>query len=612
MNMSLPPSSSPPPASTARYRKETRVPVEESSLVRPFRQNPNRYRTKPEEPDWESSNFEEDEESVQSSPEPTSPNLSGASAASNSNMDPNATPTRSRTPVTRSPFSSSPSSNLIFPTVDATVLEGTSNVNNPTPSISSNTNGFPSAFVSPIASTIATSAEERGPNVNNGLLNITTPVSPVPDCAAYIGQLRVMIVGDSGVGKTAFAHRLLRAIERFSGAPTADVDGHPFDIWSPAQSISEYDAPQGLTEYLASTAVETPFHITCDDNGTHVPDNFGEPLDRHAAPNVTVLDTPGYGETATPLVTFEQVVRYLNDAFARTRAIYASTISLQELQLRLSPGPGSGAHELIDVVVYLVHRVKRVDVAYLRQLAPYTFVLPCMVYEGSAEPQAVARARAEVRKSYEKLGVTWHKKKGMVFEANCDEKDAMLPFVIHRDSLMNDEGPVDDFGELCDLLFRPSRLDWWRHWNVVRFIEWLHRQRNDEKGTQEPEAEAPNTQQGSARGPQHSGRQETEAANTQQEGLARGPQHSGMQETEAANTQQEGLARGPQHSGRQETEAADPQEEIRAWREKDSLRQLLEEKRQREEEERRQMDEEMRQRQQRENETRLRYRGGLN
>lgn len=605
--MSSQPSSS-PPASTARYRNMNPYggPIEVRRQTP--NQNPARYRTTvSDDSEWESSNFGEDEEPIiQSPPEPTylggesltprastTPGNERKDSNTNNNMEPNATPTRSRTPVIRSrpSFSSSPSSNLIFPTVDtvisnesATVPEVTPNVSNPTSTFSS-INGL----VSPNSVSTYTQAERdfRNNNANHGSpLNTTTPASPIPDCAAYIGQLRVMIVGDSGVGKTAFAHRLLRAIERYSGAPTADADGHPFDIWSPAHSTSEYDTPQGLTEYLASTAVETPFHITCDDNGIRLPDDLGDPLERQAAPNVTILDTPGYGETATPLVTFEQVARYLNDAFARTRAIYASTISLQELQLRLSPGPGSGAHELVDVIVYLVHRVKRVDVAYLRQLAPYAFVLPCIMYEGSTEPQAVTRARTDVRRSYEKLGVAWHKRKGMMFETTCDERDAMLPFVIHRDSLTNDEGPADDFGELCDLLFRPSRLDWWRHWNVIRFIEWLHRQRNN------------------------NGTQETETLNTQQE-VPRVPQHSGRQETEAANTQQEELLRGPLHSGRKEPEPVKPQEGIKSWREQDHLRQMLEEetRRQREDEERRQIDEEMRQRHQREEDTKMRYRG---
>jgi len=219
------------------------------------------------------------------------------------------------------------------------------------------------------------------------------------------------------------------------------------------------------------------------------------------------------------------------------------------------------------VIVYLGRGVKRADIEYLRQLAPYAFVLPCMVYEGSTELQAVERARAKVRKGYEKFGVVWDRKKGMVFDTKNYERDEMLPLAIHIDALTNDEGPVDDFGELCNLLFQSSRLDWWRHWNVVKFIDWLRQQRIDENEM----SELLRQEEESKRREEESRRQEEESRREdelrRQEELRRKEE---LRRQEEELRRQEDLRRQEEELRRQEKELRRQKEELR--RQEEELR----------------------------------------
>ncbi|RUP47610.1 hypothetical protein BC936DRAFT_145537 [Jimgerdemannia flammicorona] len=330
-------------------------------------------------------------------------------------------------------------------------------------------------------------------------------VSPIPNRARSIGQLRIMVVGDSCVGKTQFSHRLLRAIEHFSGVKRKVRTGTTEGLLN--CHLDSQSVPPDVMEYFASTAY-VPF---IDRNSASLPVASSLPPERVPAYNITLLDTHGYGETAIPVTTMSQATAYLERAFTRTHQIYNPNTPHDNFYRLLSPD--RGIHEMVDVVLYLVHVAKPVDVEYMRRLEPFACVLPVLVVDGLMEPLAMEQERTKIRKRFAKLGVTWHVGRGMdVHEIRStratsadkvqavgrqggemllhatqitqnrrdldeeDKQDTTFPFVIRGGIQIDEEEEQDDFNQLCHLLFRPSKLNIIRYRNVCKFIRWLTKQ----------------------------------------------------------------------------------------------------------------------------------------
>ncbi|RUS25081.1 hypothetical protein BC938DRAFT_472648 [Jimgerdemannia flammicorona] len=242
--------------------------------------------------------------------------------------------------------------------------------------------------------------------------------SSIPACARLIGQLRIMIVGDSCVGKTQFAHRLLREIELAFGSKTEIRSGDTYSLMGGLPELRQDAPPFEMTEYRASTAYTTLWPVVSDNGHTSLP-NASSWLSKSAPVySVTVLDTRGYGETTNAVEAMTRVTTYLEQAFVNTQAIYASSTPHHNFYRLLSPG--FGIHELVDVVLYLSHAIKPVDIVYMRRLKPFACVVPVSVVDGIAEPLVIEEERAQVRKRFEEFGVTWSERKGMIFHERLD------------------------------------------------------------------------------------------------------------------------------------------------------------------------------------------------
>ncbi|RUP47125.1 hypothetical protein BC936DRAFT_146104 [Jimgerdemannia flammicorona] len=304
--------------------------------------------------------------------------------------------------------------------------------------------------------------------------------SSIPACARLIGQLHIMIVGDSCVGKTQFAHRLLREIELAFGSKTEIRSGDTYSLMGGHPELRQDAPPFEMTEYRASTAYTILWPVVSDNGHTSLPNASSWPSKSAPVYSVTVLDTRGYGETTNAVEAMTRVTTYLEQAFVNTQAIYASSTPHHNFYRLLSPG--FGIHELVDVVLYLSHAIKPVDIVYMRRFKPFACVVPVSVIDGIAEP---LDARCGMCKSSNILlpdtRVT------QIQSGGCDEdkQDTMLPFVIN--GRVNTD--VEDFNRLCNLLFRPSKLDRLRYWNVCKFVEWLSLKQEKAVKLQEEEVE---------------------------------------------------------------------------------------------------------------------------
>ncbi|ORX50245.1 hypothetical protein DM01DRAFT_1384948 [Hesseltinella vesiculosa] len=199
---------------------------------------------------------------------------------------------------------------------------------------------------------------------------------PLPQ--QYLGYFRIMICGDSGIGKTALiqAMRILPDIighQLYSDRlhdPTSlnfDTDGHNV-VMDTATSISCSDnngPSHSIKEYYAST-INKPSHLQ-------------DLEDSPVVKNLCLIDTPGYGDWVDAKTVIRSTAQYLERQFHLTNQLLSPTQPNTKTLKRLLHND-VGGHTHVDACLYLIlDRLKRVDLEYLRAIHELVNVIPVIV-----------------------------------------------------------------------------------------------------------------------------------------------------------------------------------------------------------------------------------------
>jgi len=149
---------------------------------------------------------------------------------------------------------------------------------------------------------------------------------------------KVMLVGESGLGKTTFTRALLRPYvpENLLDEPPDSVDSGP--VRSRTTDITE-----------------TVHRVKNDDNGATYNVEF------------SVVDCPGYGDSVDSTAWIDKIVAHITDRFAEHYD-----------NLGYPPKQDTGNDKLVHVCLYFIaaHRLKGVDLEFLKRLQPYVNLVP--------------------------------------------------------------------------------------------------------------------------------------------------------------------------------------------------------------------------------------------
>ena len=112
---------------------------------------------------------------------------------------------------------------------------------------------------------------------------------------------------------------------------------------------------------------------------------------------VTMIDTPGYGETTDLEATFKKIVGYVDEQFERVKA---------DAELA-RPTIEEANQPLVHCVLYFIapHRLKPVDVAFMRELHKKVNVVPIIAKADTMTSDEKKEFRTFVREELEKKGV---------------------------------------------------------------------------------------------------------------------------------------------------------------------------------------------------------------
>ncbi|KAI9208321.1 Septin-domain-containing protein [Polychytrium aggregatum] len=196
---------------------------------------------------------------------------------------------------------------------------------------------------------------------------------------SQIGNVKIAIVGDLGIGKTTLVKRL------FSLPEIYEIEPSTTHILEGAASGSGANAP--ATRELRASTVTSADQI------------FGE-----SKYNITVIDTPGYGYQTDAMKTILPVLQYHESQFKSTDKLFAPTAQPVTIQNLLKSGTGGHSH--VDVCLYgILHRLKAVDIEYIRLLSPFTIVIPVILKSDSMSKSEIFRLKTQILKTFDDLKI---------------------------------------------------------------------------------------------------------------------------------------------------------------------------------------------------------------
>lgn len=187
--------------------------------------------------------------------------------------------------------------------------------------------------------------------------------------------MKILIVGDDGLGKTTFTRNLFAAYAANIDFPVADASGH-------GASTIFSDRPEQLCTEMA---------VQDEDSMVYW--------------HYLIQDTPGYGD-------FDGH----EDARAQRKAIidYIKTCSEQYLDMEINPSRRSSMHRIpdtrVDVVLYFLppHRLRRSDIRFIKLLTQVGVpVVPILSKADSMTPEELKTYRHEVHAALYRHGL-WH------------------------------------------------------------------------------------------------------------------------------------------------------------------------------------------------------------
>ena len=150
---------------------------------------------------------------------------------------------------------------------------------------------------------------------------------------------RIMLIGESGLGKSTFTRALLRPY----------VPEHMLD--EPAGSVA--------TDALRERTTEITEIV-------HKVENDGFPVE------ITVVDCPGYGDAMDSTEWIDNIVQYVTGRFSEHYDALGNPPK--------GDGPASNLQRdgLVHVCLYFIaaHRLKGVDLEFMRRLQPYVNLVP--------------------------------------------------------------------------------------------------------------------------------------------------------------------------------------------------------------------------------------------
>ena len=230
---------------------------------------------------------------------------------------------------------------------------------------------------------IAMPAEECSVSTAKRKDDIELARRSVPKCGRSWQNLslRLMVVGESGMGKTTFIENIFHAYR-----PNASCAG-----------THATHAPSLKPECVAKAGRPTPGPCRQSTKSTTFlsnPDELCtsfvvEDVDERIRMHYYIQDTPGYGDTLDPNTRMIDIIRFIR------------TQNQRHLQREVDMSIDVATDPRVDVCLYFIppHRLKEIDVEFMLRLATVVTLIPIVAKADSMTTEELAYFRNLIRKT---------------------------------------------------------------------------------------------------------------------------------------------------------------------------------------------------------------------
>ncbi|KAK8012350.1 hypothetical protein PG991_009725 [Apiospora marii] len=306
---------------------------------------------------------------------------------------------------------------------------------------------------------------------------------PFTEIGKSIGRLKVLVAGDSGVGKTS----LIKAIVQI-----CDHIVHVDPIVSPANSRRSSrsmekaagpkrkpsDSTSQITEIFASTKPYPEWWTELEES--HVDTRRKSLGDGVLDRNICFVDTPGYGRGASAMESIVPCVEYVESHLTR-----ASSDSLSDEEMLHLFGGGGGFQ--VDAVLYMIDGgLKPADVEYIRRLAALTNVIPLLARADNHSTDDIKSLKRKISRQLEESGIRPFTFSSINIEtlssgalnalyavssANGSDHDVMDASLLMSSDYVQPLVPTE-LDALVEQLLSPNGSSWLRHSAVKKYLRW--------------------------------------------------------------------------------------------------------------------------------------------
>ncbi|KAF7901703.1 uncharacterized protein EAF01_007002 [Botrytis porri] len=312
---------------------------------------------------------------------------------------------------------------------------------------------------------------------------------PFTEKGKNMGRLKVLIAGDSGVGKTSLIKAIVQICEDIVHVDPLSTSPPPV---SDKRRHSKNKAKSGggnmqtttqITEIYASTKAYPSWWSEVDESKVlRRRKSMGDSvLER----NICFVDTPGYGDKTSCLEVITPVVDYIESQFQKVESKDGMTDSDM---IHLLGGNGGSQ---VDVVFYIiVNRIKPVDIEYLRRISSMTNVIPLIARSEVLSLEDLANVKRHVLSELQAANIRPFLF-GLSFDDALRSSQPAAPYAIST-MLSKDHETMDasflmnpdyvqpliqsELAALVDQLFEPDSIAWLRNSAAKKFIAWRNNQ----------------------------------------------------------------------------------------------------------------------------------------
>ncbi|KAK0109918.1 hypothetical protein ONS95_002589 [Cadophora gregata] len=309
---------------------------------------------------------------------------------------------------------------------------------------------------------------------------------PFTERGKNMGRLKVLIAGDSGVGKTSLIKAIVQVcedivhVDPLSATPITIPATRRKSLRTKSRNGSaDLQTTSQITEIYASTRSYPSWWSDLEESRVlRRRKSMGDSvLER----NLCFVDTPGYGNQTSCLECITPVIDYIESQFKKVSSFEG--MSEPEMVNLLSGNGGSQ----VDVVLYVVsNKIKPVDIEYLRRLSALTNVIPLVARADAFSPEEISSLKENIMSELETADIKPFLF-GLTPEAAQHTSQPSPPYAVST-TPSKDHDTMDasllmspdyiqplipsELHTLVAQVFDPDSVSWLRHSAAKKFITW--------------------------------------------------------------------------------------------------------------------------------------------